>query len=145
MSLDIILLTLRVAIALALYAFLAALLVILWRDMALASQQAREGKKARGSLILLECGDVPLEVGRRYSLTPLTTLGRAPTSTIVIPDTFASTDHAHIVQRGGQWWLEDQHSRNGTILNEMIVSEPVVLSSGDVISVGRVKLRVEFN
>jgi len=144
MPLDIVLLILRLAAALALYAFLAALLITLARDVSSATRQAQLPTRGGGALVILEHNDVSLEAGTRYPLAALTTLGRASTCSVVIPDSFASNDHAHVYQRGGQWWLEDMHSRNGTVLNDVPVSEPMVLSSGDVISIGRVKLRVEF-
>jgi pSer/pThr/pTyr-binding forkhead associated (FHA) protein len=61
-----------------------------------------------------------------------------------VPDTFASAEHALISWRGGQWWLEDLGSRNGTRLNDETVTAPTVLSAGDVISIGQVKLKVEI-
>jgi len=144
MPLDAILFILRIVTALALYAFLAALLVMLSRDVALASQQALAARKSAGALAVVESQDAPLDAGRRYPLTAFTTLGRAAASSIVIPDSFASNDHARVCERGGQWWLEDLNSRNGTFLNDVPVTEAMALASGDVISIGRVKLRVEF-
>jgi FHA domain-containing protein len=145
MPLDIFLFILRLAAAVALYAFLVALLITLARDVSSATRQAQLPARSAGALIIVGHDDeVLLEAGARYPLAPLTTLGRASTCSVVIPDSFASNDHAHVFQRGGQWWLEDMHSRNGTVLNDVPVSEPMVLSSGDVISIGRVKLRVEF-
>ena len=144
MPLDIVLLLLRVTIALALYVFMALLFRTLWKEMRLTSEQIEAGQKPLGTLTILDGGDGDAETGMRYSLTPYTTLGRAPTNTIVVTDSFASNDHAHILQRAGQWWLEDKKSRNGTLLNDIPVGDAVVLTSGDIISIGRVRLRVEF-
>ncbi len=143
MPLEVIILAVRVAIALSLYAFLGALFLLIWRDVRAVSERSPEGQRSFGRLIVAACGDVPLEVGHVFPLKPVTTLGRGPTNTIVLPDEFASTEHAQIVLRKGQWWLMDQHSRNGTTVNEIPVTGAVVLSSGDVIGIGRIKLRVE--
>jgi hypothetical protein len=143
MSLDVLILILRTTTPITLYAFLLALLLFIWRDIQLAGSQAREGQRAAGRLVLTECGDLALEVGRQYPLLPITTLGRGPTNTIVLPESFASIEHARITLRKGQWWLEDRRSRNGTLLNGVPVSGSVVLSSGDVIGIGRVSLRFE--
>lgn len=143
MSLDVLILILRTATPITLYAFLLALLLFIWRDIQLAGAQAREGQRAAGRLVLTECGDLALEVGRQYPLLPITTLGRGPTNTIVLPESFASIEHARITLRKGQWWLEDRRSRNGTLLNGVPVSGSVVLSSGDIIGIGRVSLRFE--
>ncbi len=143
MTLDVALLVLRIAIVIALYAFLAALLLFIWQDVRAVSRQIGAGQRAAARLVVVECGDLPLEVGHEYPLQPVTTLGRGPTNSIVLPEPFASTDHALIVLRRGQWWLEDRQSRNGTLLNGVPINEPVVLTSGDVISIGRINLRFE--
>lgn len=143
MSLDVLILILRAAAPLVLYVFLLVLLLFIWRDIQLAGSQAREGQRVVGRLILIECGDLGLEIGREYPLLPVTTLGRGPTNTIVLPESFASIEHACITLRKGQWWLEDRRSRNGTLLNGVPVGGPVVLSSGDIIGIGRVSLRFE--
>ena len=144
MSLDATLLVMRIAVAVALYAFLGTLFVYLWRDVHATGQQFKQNQHSPGQLVVIECNDVPLEVGQAYKLTTRTTLGRSPTSTIVLPDSFASTDHAHILLREGKWWLYDQESRNGTTVNDVPVTDAVVLSSGDVIGIGRAKLRFEL-
>ncbi|MCB0017952.1 MAG: FHA domain-containing protein, partial [Anaerolineales bacterium] len=43
-----------------------------------------------------------------------------------------------------QWLLEDLDSRNGTLLNQINVHEPTVVSSGDIIMIGDTKLKVEL-
>jgi len=54
-----------------------------------------------------------------------------------------SAYHARISHQGGQWWLEDLGSRNGTHLNEIPVEQPLVVIFGDRIRVGRVVLQLE--
>jgi hypothetical protein len=145
MSIDIILLIVRIAIAVALYGFLILLFIYLWRDVQTSSQEQRLRQQSQGRLVVTKSDGVALEVGLIFPLQNLTTLGRGPTNTIVLPDTFASVRHAHVVCRRDQWWLEDQQSRNGTTLNDVPVKGAVVLSSGDEIGIGRVKLRFEVD
>ncbi len=145
MSLDISLFLIRIAIAIALYAFLIALFIFLWRDVQAANQEQRTQQRAPGRLVVVKSEGAPLEVGQIFPLLPITTLGRGPTNTVVLPDSFASVNHAYVVCRRDQWWLEDQHSRNGTTLNDVLVRGAVVLSSGDVIGIGRIKLRFELD
>jgi hypothetical protein len=139
-SLDVLLLILRILIALVLYAFLAVLLFFIWRDVNSAGESAAKRTYPRGRLAVVACEDVPLHVGQEFPLEPLTTIGRGPTNTIVIEDSYASTFHAQIVLTRGQWCLTDQESRNGTAINGVPVTEEVVLSPGDIIEIGRVKL-----
>lgn len=145
MPLEVLLLILRIATVLALFAFLGALLLMLWRDVsAAASAASPEAEETGARLILLEPGTTPIKPGHAFKLRRFNVLGRAPTSTIVLADDFASIEHAHILLRGDHWWLEDQHSHNGTTLNNIRAEEPLVLSSGDLIGIGSVTLRFEL-
>jgi hypothetical protein len=155
------LLGLRLLSAAALLGFLVGVFVVLWRDYraTVGVGQMRQ----RGRLIVIRASDGVYAttgfdaahdgqdedaladfVGTDFPLLPLTTLGRAPTNTIVLNDSFCSQEHALLAQRAGQWWLEDRNSSNGTRLNGEPVREPVVVSSGDVIGVGRIELKLEL-
>jgi FHA domain len=144
MSADVVLLIVRVAIALALYVFLGSLLYLLWRDVSAASLRPQEPAIPEGRLQVIACGDAPMEIGQTFPLRRLTRLGRSTSCTVVLPDSFASLEHAHIVLRDDRWWLEDRDSRNGTQVNHMPVTEPIVLSTGDAITIGSITLRVEL-
>jgi hypothetical protein len=144
MPLDVLLLIFRIATALALYVFLAMLLFWLWRDVRVGASQMTSAQRRFGRLVVVASEGASLEVGDAFPLLARTMLGRAPTNTVVLPDTSVSMEHAHLVLRGGQWWLEDRGSRNGTTLNDVPVEESVVLSTDDVIGIGRVRLRIEL-
>jgi pSer/pThr/pTyr-binding forkhead associated (FHA) protein len=144
MSLDVFLLILRFAIIAALYIFLSTLLWYSWQDIRLAGQQLQPDTKTAARLVVVECDPaVPLEVGIQFALERETLIGRGPVNTIILPDSFASSRHAVISIRNGQWWLEDQNSRNGTRLNGVDITGGVVISAGDTIGIGRVKLMFE--
>ena len=146
MSIDIVLLVMRVLIALALYAFLGGLFYYMWRDLQLAGEQAVSHRQPAGRLVVIESdAEIDIAPDSIYPLQSPTTIGRGPTNTIILPDSSASATHARIVRQHNQWWLSDKESRNGTSLNDQPVNEPVVLTSDDVIGVGRVKFRVEFD
>ncbi len=140
---DILLLALRLLLAILLYAFLAAVLLMLWRDLRQATT-SREAARPGGRLILLHTEDEALAEGTTFPLQPITSIGRSPSNTLPIPDTYASAQHTLLTWREGQWWLEDQGSRNGTLLNGMRINSPTVVSSGDVIGVGRTQLKLEL-
>lgn len=141
---DILLLALRFLLAILLYAFLAAVLLMLWRDLRQATT-SREVARPGGRLILLHTEDEALAEGTTFPLQPITSIGRSPSNTLPIPDTYASAQHTLLTWREGQWWLEDQGSRNGTLLNGMRINSPTVVSSGDVIGVGRTQLKLELS
>ena len=82
-------------------------------------------------------------MGTTFPLQPITSIGRSPANTILIPDTYASAQHTLLTWREGQWWLEDRGSRNGTVLNDVRINGPTVVSAGDIIGVGRTQLKLE--
>ena len=143
MSLEGVLLILRVIAGVLLLGLLGAVFMVLWRDYRAAASVVEEGQRQHGRLVVVKSPDGA--AGTSYPLLPLTSLGRAATNTIVLGDTFCSQEHALVTRRGGQWWIEDRHSSNGTRLNGEMIVEPVVVSSGDVIGIGRMEFKVELD
>ena len=144
---DILLLALRLLLAALLYAFLGAVLWMLWRDLRSTTTESARARP-RGYLVVTE--SVPAEAeappaGERFPLQPVTSIGRSPGNTIVIVDTYASSEHALLAWREGQWWVADQDSRNGTLLNGKAVEAPTLVSPGDVIRIGQTRLRLEID
>jgi hypothetical protein len=135
---------LRIALALLLYGFLAALLWMLWQDVRTAASRAAHRGRRLGRLVVLESSLEKLPVGSEFPLMPITSLGRAPTNTATLPDETASLEHALLHLREGQWWLEDLGSRNGTQLNETIIRAASPVMAGDVIGIGHVQLKIEL-
>jgi hypothetical protein len=70
------------------------------------------------------------------------TIGRAEDSTLVITDDYASSRHARLVPRAGQWYLEDLGSTNGTYLDRAKVSAPTPVPLGVPIRIGRTSLEL---
>ena len=142
-TLAIILFILRVLAALSLIVFLISMLALLWRDHRTVVRELELRQRRRGQLTVVSKQDAPL-TGTAYPLLPLTSIGRAFTNTITIDDTFASNEHALFTLRSGQWWLEDRGSSNGTLLNGYRIEEPTVISTGDIIGIGRIELKIEL-
>jgi len=142
---EVILLVLRIISGLLLIAFLAVLFRILWREQRQATADMEMKRRSYGYLVVLREIDGHLHLtGEKYALKPITSLGRSPTNTIPITDNFASSEHALVTLRQGQWWLEDRNSRNGTLLNNAPVKQPVVIAEGDIIGIGQIRLRMEL-
>ncbi len=140
----VLLLILRLGAAGLLLLFVAGLFFLLWRDYQITTREIEQQRIPRGRLIVLASDNEDIALDTEFPLLPLTTLGRAPTNTVHLADTFASNEHALITYREGNWWLEDRNSSNGTFLNGSRISEPVILSSGDLIGIGRVTLRLQL-
>jgi hypothetical protein len=140
---DILIFAVRLLLTALLYLFLVAVFVVLWRDLRTATETPAVLQERKAQLVMLSACD-GLLADSVLALQPFTTLGRGAANTIVVPDTFASAEHALISWRSGQWWLEDLGSRNGTRLNDEAVTAPTILSAGDVISIGQVKLKFQI-
>ena len=143
MSPSLALFLLRLLLLLALYSFLGALFWMLWQDLRSTAHSTAARARKLGRLVVVESKLAGLTPGAEFPLMPVTSLGRAPTNTAALPDDAASLEHALLHLRDGQWWLEDLDSRNGTRLNETPITQPAPVVPGDVIGVGRVKLKIE--
>ena len=67
------------------------------------------------------------------------TIGRRPDSAVFLDDVTVSRDHALLVHRGSDWYIDDCGSLNGTYVNrERIDSQR--LADGDELQVGKYKL-----
>ncbi|MHB8450604.1 MAG: FHA domain-containing protein FhaB/FipA [Mycobacteriales bacterium] len=70
------------------------------------------------------------------------TIGRAPDSTLVLTDDYASNRHARLVSRDGQWLVEDLGSTNGTYLDRTKVSTPTPVPVGTPVRIGKTVLEL---
>lgn len=136
------LLLLRTLLTALLYAFLGAALLLLWRDLREAAS-SRAVPRPQGRLVVVEGGETAPLPGDVFALQQVTSIGRTPASTIVFAEPFISAHHALLTWREERWWLEDQGSKNGTTLNGEPVTQPTIVSAGDLIGIGRVVLRME--
>lgn len=104
----------------------------------------RSGPTSAGKVVVLDAGSArTVTRGLVFELTPVTSIGRRSTSTIVLDDTFVSNEHCLLSWRDGHWFLSDAGSSNGTFLNGQPVQHPLQLNWGDTIGVGGVRLRLE--
>ena len=74
----------------------------------------------------------PLGAGR-------VTIGRRPVSDIFLDDVTVSRDHAILVRRGDEYYLDDCGSLNGTYVNRRRI-ESHHLVDGDELQIGKYKL-----
>jgi hypothetical protein len=132
MSPELALLALRLGLALVLYTFFGAVLLFLWRDL---RASARASEIAPAAHLELRTDTAP---SRAFPLSNLNLVGRASGNTILIDDGTVSSHHARLSYQGGQWWLEDLGSKNGTGVNELDVEDPIVVTFGDQIRFGNV-------
>jgi pSer/pThr/pTyr-binding forkhead associated (FHA) protein len=67
------------------------------------------------------------------------TIGRRPDSSVFLDDITVSRDHALLVLRGDDWYLDDCGSLNGTYINRKRIDSQQ-LADGDELQIGKYKL-----
>ena len=91
-------------------------------------------KQPKEDAPLLIAQNGPLK-GQRWPLSQTLVLGREATCDVVISDRQISRFHARLTPTSEGVILEDLGSKNGTHLNGSLISAPVVLQDGDLVSV----------
>ena len=82
------------------------------------------------------------DTGQSFALRAQARLGRNPDCDIRINDAQASRNHALIQYQQGNYVITDQGSGNGTYVNGKLISQPMPLATGDVITIGNTQIRV---
>jgi pSer/pThr/pTyr-binding forkhead associated (FHA) protein len=134
-----IVLGLRLVLAIALYAFLGEALWMMWQELRVTSTR----------VAFRRIPPIRLEV-RNKRRTPIVrafsqqavVLGRDPLVDVPLSDDAVSARHALLSFHDGQWWVSDLGSKNGTRLNREALTGPTVLTTGDEIGCGPVRVLV---
>jgi pSer/pThr/pTyr-binding forkhead associated (FHA) protein len=102
----------------------------------------KQGKRAKSepSLVVVEgpLVNTVIPLG-----TSQITIGRAPDSTLVIDDDYASSRHARLYAGDGGWIVEDLGSTNGTWIDRTRITSPTVLPPGAALRIGRTTLQLQ--
>ena len=119
------------------YAFIYTIIRMIFLDI---RTMARKKKivQAEGFLKLMNLkSDLDFEVNESYELERDNLIGRSSKCRIRIPDPALSGVHCRIYKAEDTFFIEDNDSANGTLLNgDSIVDEVVELIDGDKISIG---------
>jgi hypothetical protein len=92
---------------------------------------------ASGALVIRAGGG---RVGQSFPLEgERLAIGRTPEAEIFLDDVTVSRDHALLVRRSGEWWLDDSGSLNGTYVNRRRIDSHK-LEEGDELQIGKYKL-----
>ena len=109
------------------------------RPSAPAPARAQSHRRGASRLIITEG---PL-AGSTVPLSPTSiSIGRSPSCTLVLEDSYASSRHARIFPKDGTWWLEDLGSTNGTTLAGHPVHGTVELPMGVPVRIGQTTLEL---
>jgi pSer/pThr/pTyr-binding forkhead associated (FHA) protein len=134
-----IVLVLRAVLALFLYGFLVWGLTTLWRNV---RQQGTllARRKTPPINLTIQSEKLPPQV-RRFTRAEII-IGRDPSSDCPLEDDAASAQHVRLSYHHGQWWAEDIHSTNGTLLNNHRITMPTVIISDDEITCGQTRITI---
>ena len=143
--LDVFLLILRLLLIVLLYLFLMQVVIAITRDLRKTAASVITDSKTPpvvGHLIVIDSGPSNLVPGTPFDLLPQTTIGRGPTNTIQLPDSFISAEHTRLWYRNGVWHVQDAGSTNGTFLNNQPAREALVAKIGDIVQVGFIRFKL---
>lgn len=144
LPLDEFLLLVRLALVAILYLVILQVVGVARRDLrqlAAAPAGTTRGRPVVGHLVVVDSGTTNLLPGSRHDIEAVTTLGRSPTSTIVLNSQWVSNEHTRVLFRDHSLWVEDMGSKNGTKVNQKPVTEAVAVQPGDILEVGDVRLK----
>lgn len=139
-----VLLFLRILLVAILYLVILRVVGVARREMKAverAPASVTRGKNVVGHLVVIDNGSTALQPGARLDVEPITTIGRSPTCTIVLDSTFVSTEHTRVLFRDRSLWVEDLNSRNGTLVNQSRITDPVAVTPGTILQVGDVRFK----
>lgn len=147
MTLDVFLLILRILLIILLYLFLMQVVIAISRDLrktsSSAEQGAGKGAPVVGHLVVVDSGPSNIVPGTSYPLKTQTTIGRGPTNTIQIPESFISGEHTRMWFRNGTWFVQDAGSTNGTYLNNQPAREALPARFGDMVQIGYIRFQLK--
>jgi pSer/pThr/pTyr-binding forkhead associated (FHA) protein len=96
-----------------------------------------QGSKGEKAMVLIARG---ANKGSRFLITAEgATIGRAASSSVFLDDVTVSRAHATITKLGNSFVLKDEGSLNGTYINNISVTEHVLVS-GDEFQIGKFHL-----
>lgn len=110
------------------------------RDAVKPATKSEPARKFKVSHVVVITED---DSSTEYALNDGMTIGRAPTSSIIITDDYASTQHAQIELTDKGWIYTDLGSTNGSWIDRKRINEPVRLKPNTEIHIGRTVMRFE--
>lgn len=133
-------LILRILLVTMLFGFVGWSLYILWKDL---RSQATAVQSRRAPALSLSITNTLDDQARTFTTTEVL-IGRSPTASYSVRNETVSSNHARLVYRQNQWWVEDLRSTNGSFLNEERIYTPTVVMNGDDLRCGQVNIQVKI-
>ncbi len=135
-------LVLRIALAVALYAFLAWAFITLLQE--LQQQGTRLSVQRKLGITFFIRIDPGRESTRHFNQSEIV-IGRDTNCDLSVMDEAMSAHHARVTFHHSQWWLEDLNSTNGIFLNQQKLTTPAVVISGDEFKCGNTVFSIRLD
>ncbi len=71
-------------------------------------------------------------------------IGRGNDNDLIVSNKHVSGNHCRIVERGGELFMEDLNSTNGTMVNGRRIATPELIKNGDTIHLGETRFVINF-
>jgi pSer/pThr/pTyr-binding forkhead associated (FHA) protein len=146
LQIDSFLFILRLLLVVLLYLFLMQVVISITRDLRKSAISAAtatgRAQPVVGHLVVVDSGPSNILPGTRFDLASQTNIGRGPTNTIQIPDSFISAENSRLWYHNGTWYVQDMGSVNGTYVNNQPAVEALPARVGDILRVGYIQFKL---
>lgn len=134
----------KIIIVIIIYCIIFYALKIMYKDVKNEGRRRpRKATRLKFGLEVIKTGNNPnLQEGSVIPMNEQLTMGRAEDNMVVLKDRYASSHHLKIYLKNGEYILEDLKSTNGTFVNDMAVSNKIVLEKGYIIRIGSSEFKV---
>jgi len=95
-------------------------------------------------------GEIPVLMIKNKDLSkvfeigkPVISIGREKNNDLIIPDLAISSKHATLTNEGGEFFLIDNDSTNGTFVNDIKITKSKILVN-DIIRIGNTYLKIKY-
>jgi hypothetical protein len=144
-SFAVVVLVARLALVGVLHLFLFLVVRALYRDLRSVGRPAVARRPVRTTgiphLTVLMAGKSRYTPGKMLRVRSPFVLGRDPSCEVTIEDDWVSGQHLRLVQTSAGWQAQDLNSTNGTRINGVRIRGTVLLKHGDVLDLGRFRVR----
>jgi len=131
----------RILLALVLLGFMLFAMYLLWQEL---NKQKNLLSNMQIPLISLKVLNSNNKKEYSYSIREII-IGRDSTCECQMDDKTVSSRHARLSYHHSHWWIEDIKSKNGTYLNNELISESRVITSNDIVRIGNVSFLVNID
>lgn len=132
-----------IAFMVLLYVIIFYALKIMYKDVKTGGKRKQSSARKNYGIEVLKSGDNSnLEEGTMLLLRAPITIGRKEGNIVQLTDQYASGNHARLVVKNNEVYIEDLNSTNGVFVNEEKINQGAKLRANDKIRIGSAIFKV---